>query len=87
MDDVIYRTKKRMLILIVFQPRFQDSPLPSTSIGVLVVLVELIKKLSKMVGNKASYPFNSWCVARKTLNNYRILVNCMQTSVFLPKIQ
>ena len=25
MDDIIYRTKKRALILIVFQLRFQDS--------------------------------------------------------------
>ena len=25
MDDVIYRAKKRVLIRIMFQPRFQDS--------------------------------------------------------------
>ena len=25
MDDVIYRTKKRVLVLMMFQPRFQDS--------------------------------------------------------------
>ena len=44
-------------------------PLPATSwlptiplhpIEVLVVLATSVKKLSKMAGNSASYPFNSW---------------------------
>ena len=39
-------------------------------------------KLYKMVGNSTSYPFKSWCMDR-----HRIMVNCMQPSVFLPKIQ
>ena len=32
--------------------------------GVLVVLTTPVKKLSKMVGYSASYPFNSWCIGR-----------------------
>ena len=35
------------------------------------------KELSKMVGNSTNYPFNSWCIARYTMNSYRITVNCM----------
>ena len=32
---------------------------------VLVVLVMLVKNnVSKMAGNSASYPFNSWCIDR-----------------------
>ena len=34
----------------------------STLIGVLVVLAMPVKKLSKMPGNVASYPFNGWCI-------------------------
>ena len=40
------------------------------------------KKLSKMVGNSASYPLNSWGI-----NSYRIIANFMQASVFLSKLQ
>ena len=39
-------------------------------------------KIYKMAGNSASYPFNSQCMDR-----HRIMVSCMQASVFLPKIQ
>ena len=47
------------------------------------------EKLSKMLGNLASYPFNSLCIDRlcMIMNSYRIMVNCMQESVFLPEIQ
>ena len=36
---------------------------PSTSIRVLVVLAMPVKP-SKMAGNSAIYPFNSWCIDR-----------------------
>ena len=40
------------------------------------------KNYQKMVGNSASYPFNSWC--RQTMNRCGIMAKCMQASVFLP---
>ena len=39
-------------------------PPPSIHMGELVALAMPVKKLSKMVGNTASYPFNSWCIDR-----------------------
>ena len=39
-------------------------PLPSHPAGVLPVLATLVKKLSKMAGNSASYSTNSWWIDR-----------------------
>ena len=35
-----------------------------------------------MAGNSASYPFNIWCIARQTMNRYRIMANYMPVYLF-----
>ena len=85
MDDVIYRTKNLVLILIFSQGlRTSPHPPPLQEL-VLVVLVEPIK--TSQNGGQFSQLSIQQLVHRKTLNNYRIVANCMQASVSLPKIQ
>ena len=70
---------------ITFAHQFAAPPPPSlsTHIEVLVILAAPVKKLSKMLGNSASYPFNSCCIqCRLTMNTYRIMANCIQAYFF-----
>ena len=70
-------------------PPLRSSPSPPTlhlyrSVGGIGVAS---KKLSIMVGNLASYPFNSLYIDRLWICSYRIMMNSMQAIVFPPKIQ
>ena len=59
----------------------------STPIGMYCGIGYASKNLYKMVGNSASYPFNSWCIGRlwRAIELWRIA--CMQAFVLLNKIQ
>ena len=55
-NDVIYRTKKGMLILIVFQPRFQDSILFSCAETLTTYIVHLLSVLVSFILLKDRFP-------------------------------
>ena len=49
---------------VAFARRFVASHPPSHPAGVLLILATPVKKLSKLVGNSASYSPNSWWIDR-----------------------
>ena len=70
---------------IAFAHHFVATHPPPPPIGVLVVLATPVKRLSKMVGNPASYPVYSR-YNELLLNSYRFVEKYMQAAPIILEI-